>query len=284
MTMQVRTVDMSDPGAGAEFTDSLRNTGFAILQNHPIPASLVTEILRQWSGFFAGTDKYGYSYDPASDDGGRAGYFPIEVSETAVGHETRDLKEFFHVLPGGPMPPGFGDRCNAYRELGFSLGARLLDWLQQHSPDSVTDALSVPLSDMLCRETSLLRILHYPPLRGDESPGAVRAAPHEDINLLTLLPVADEPGLQVVDRDGRWIDVYSERNDLIVNSGDMLQEATGRYYPSTRHRVVNPGGPVRNASRLSMPFFLTARREIRLSDRYTAGSYLDERLRLISRA
>ena len=33
---------------------------------------------------------------------------------------------------------------------------------------------------------------------------AMRAAAHEDINLLTVLPAAREPGLQVLGRDGLW--------------------------------------------------------------------------------
>ena len=52
---------------------------------------------------------------------------------------------------------------------------------------------------------TLLRVLHYPPLRGDEEPGAVRAAAHGDINLLTILPAATEPGLQVLGKDGALI-------------------------------------------------------------------------------
>ena len=84
-------------------------------------------------------------------------------------------------------------------------------------------------------------------------------------------------------RAGDWIDVSSISGDLVINSGDMLQEATGGYYPSTTHRVNNPGGDIGNTSRISIPFFLTARRDVKLSDRYTAGSYLDERLKLISR-
>ncbi|GIR70597.1 MAG: hypothetical protein CM15mP74_18480 [Halieaceae bacterium] len=35
----------------------------------------------------------------------------------------------------------------------------------------------------------------------------LRAAPHEDINLLTLLPSADGPGLELQLRSGEWISV-----------------------------------------------------------------------------
>jgi isopenicillin N synthase-like dioxygenase len=128
-------------------------------------------------------------------------------------------------------------------------------------------------------EQTLLRILHYPPLNGSEPDGALRAAAHGDINLLTLLPAANEPGLQVLGKDGGWIDVPCDFGLLIVNIGDMLAEASGHFYPSTVHRVLNPTGQGRFKSRISMPLFLHPRRDIVLSERYTVGSYFDERMR-----
>ena len=103
---------------------------------------------------------------------------------------------------------------------------------------------------------TLLRVLHYPPLTGDEEPGAVRAAAHGDINLLTILPAATEPGLQVMGKDGEWHDVPCDFGLLIVNIGDMLEEASGKYYPSTLHRVLNPTGQAATKSRISLPLFL----------------------------
>jgi isopenicillin N synthase-like dioxygenase len=61
----------------------------------------------------------------------------------------------------------------------------------------------------------------------------------------------------------------------------MLKEASGGWYPSTSHRVANPTGAARSRSRLSAPLFLHPRPEVVLSDRYTAGAYLEERLREI---
>ena len=49
---------------------------------------------------------------------------------------------------------------------------------------------------------TLLRFIHYPPLTGDEDPEAVRAAAHEDINLITILPAATADGLQVQTMEG----------------------------------------------------------------------------------
>ena len=127
-------------------------------------------------------------------------------------------------------------------------------------------------------DQTLLRVLHYPPLAGDEEAGAIRAAAHEDINLITILPAANEPGLQVQLKDGQWADVPSDFGYLIINIGDMLQEASGGYFPSTSHRVINPKGADMSKSRISLPLFLHPRPDVVLSGRHTAKSYLHERL------
>lgn len=124
-----------------------------------------------------------------------------------------------------------------------------------------------------------MRVLHYPPLEGDEELGAIRAGAHEDINLLTVLPAANEPGLQVKTKEGDWLDVPCDFGNLIINIGDMLQEASGGYYPSTTHRVINPEGADKTKSRISLPLFLHPKPEVVLSERHTANSYLMERLR-----
>jgi len=116
-------------------------------------------------------------------------------------------------------------------------------------------------------------------MSGDEEPGAIRAAAHEDINLLTILPAANEPGLQVKTKDGNWLDVPCDFGNLIINIGDMLQEASGGYFPSTTHRVVSPEGADTSKARVSLPLFLHPKPEVVLSSRYTADSYLMERLR-----
>lgn len=281
--MIVRTVDFSAPDAAKQFARSLHETGFAVLKNHPVVPAMLQKLYADWLEFFLGEEKENFLYDPDNYDGTQQGYHPAEVSETAVGHTEKDLKEFFHFIPGGNIPPNLASQTLDYRNNGFELGRKLLHWIQEQTPTEVRKNFPGPLPDLLCPVTSLLRILHYPPLTGDETAGAVRAAAHEDINLITVLPVAEQPGLQVRSKDGNWIDVASLPGELVVNSGDMLRELTGGYYPSTTHRVLNPGGEIANVSRISIPFFLSARMETRLSERYTARSYLDERLKLLTR-
>ena len=115
-------------------------------------------------------------------------------------------------------------------------------------------------------------------MKGDEELGAIRAGAHEDINLITILPAANEPGLQVQLKNGDWIDVPCDFGNLIVNIGDMLQEASAGYFPSTSHRVINPEGTDKTKARISLPLFLHPRPDVKLSERHTAGTYLHERL------
>jgi isopenicillin N synthase-like dioxygenase len=274
--MHLPVVDFASPDAPQAFCQSLHETGFSVLRNHPLSQSLVEGIYAEWLGFFRSGAGAAYPHDPDRHDG----YFSTHVSETAKNHTHKDLKEFFHIYPWGRYPAEVSDAARRYYADGAALAATLLGWVEQYSPPGVKTGYSMPLPSMLeGSEHTLLRVLHYPPLRGNEPPAALRAAAHGDINLLTLLPAATEPGLQVLAQDGSWHDVPCEFGLLIVNIGDMLAEASGGYYPSTVHRVLNPTGDAAARSRISLPLFLHPRRDVVLSERYTVGSYFDERMR-----
>lgn len=275
--MDVLRVSYGSAEAGERLTASLRQTGFAVLTDHPIPPELVREAYAEWERFFASSAKRDYTFEPEAQDG----YFPYR-SENAKGRTQKDLKEFFHVYPDTRLPEGVSDRtCTLYDSLS-ALGGELLALIEAHTPDETRTRLSMPLRKMIeGSPRTLLRVLNYPPLTDDEEEGAIRAAAHEDINLITLLVAATESGLQVCDARGVWHDVPSDPGSVVINAGDMLQMATDGFYRSTSHRVVNPVGEGATRSRLSLPLFLQPWPEVRLSDTHTAGSYLEERLREI---
>jgi isopenicillin N synthase-like dioxygenase len=273
--MTLHAVDYRDAHAADAFARSLRDTGFAVLAHHPVDMGLVDRIYADWLDFFHGTEKNAFRYHRDGQDG----FFSTAISETAKGFATRDIKEYFHFYPWGQCPEALRPALAAYFDAASALAAELLSWVERCSPPEVSAGYSEPLSGMIAgSRATLLRVLHYPPLTGDEPEGALRAAEHADINLLTLLPAANAPGLEVLGRDGAWHAVPCDPATLIVNTGDMLEEASAGYFPSTRHRVVNPHGAERGVSRLSLPLFLHPRPEVVLSKRYTAGSYLRERL------
>ena len=113
------------------------------------------------------------------------------MSETAKGYNKKDLKEFYHFYPWGRCPELTKSVTMAlYNELNQMAGT-LLSWIESYLPENLSADLSMPLSDMIKNsQSTLFRLIHYPPLTGSEDPGALRAAPHEDINLITLLPAA----------------------------------------------------------------------------------------------
>lgn len=274
--MELKAIDYTSPTAQKDFVESLHDTGFGVLKNHPIRQSLVKSIYQNWQLFFDSSEKHNYVYHVGTQDG----YFPPNVSETAKGHTKKDIKEYFHYYPWGQCPSQLKAELAQYYKEANTLASELLGWVESYTPNDIASQYSQSLSSMIeSSDQTLLRVLHYPPLKGDEELGAIRAGAHEDINLLTILPSANEPGLQVKTKEGSWFDVPCDFGTLIVNIGDMLQEASSGYFPSTSHRVINPEGADKTKSRISLPLFLHPDPAVVLSDRYTAGSYLNERLR-----
>ena len=273
--MKLVAVDYQSDDAAQAFVESLRQTGFGVLKNHPLKQKMVDTIYAAAEAFFNKEEKHQYRYNVGTQDG----YFPPDVSEVAKGHKVKDIKEYFHYYPWGQCPDELKPYLEEYYKLANQLATELLNWIEEHSPKEVAAKYFEPLSSMIeGSDQTLLRVLHYPPLKGDEEPDAIRAAAHEDINLITILPAANEPGLQVKGTADEWIDVPCDFGNLIVNIGDMLQEASGGYFPSTTHRVVNPEGQDTSKARISLPLFLHPRPDVKLSERHTAGTYLRERL------
>jgi isopenicillin N synthase-like dioxygenase len=69
----------------------------------------------------------------------------------------------------------------------------------------------------------------------------VWAGAHGDINLITALPRATAPGLQVL-VDDQWIDAVAPEGQVIINTGLMLERLTNGVIPTGIHRVVAAPG------------------------------------------
>jgi isopenicillin N synthase-like dioxygenase len=258
------TESRTDPeGFARELGQSFERYGFAIIADHGIPAELIARAEEKAKAFFALPEEVKRSYH-IPGGGGARGYTPFGI-ETAKGATQHDLKEFWHVgreLPEGHRfaevmapnvwpaeVPGFRDSFLQLFAAFDTAGLRILEAIARHlrlAPDFFEDTVA--------DGNSVLRLLHYPPVPAD-APG-VRAGAHEDINTITLLLGAEEAGLQLLDRDGRWLPVAPKEGELVVNIGDMLQRLTNNVLKSTSHRVVNPPPERRGKARYSMPFFL----------------------------
>jgi len=273
MSFELPQLSYVAPNFADNFVDSLRQYGFAAVVDHPLDKHRIKRIYQDWLAFFASEEVSAFTMDPQSQDG----YFSLQSAEHAKGFRDRDFKEYFQFYSWGRCPETLRTDLEAHFSAAVVLGATLLGYIAHSLPASISAQLSEPLRDMIVdSEQTMLRVLHYPPIP-DGQP-VLRAAPHEDINLLTLLPAADGPGLELQLPEGEWISVPQQPGQLIVNIGDMLQEATGGFLPSTTHRVATPDVSHQSASRMSLPLFLHPRPDVVLSERYSAQQYLRQRL------
>lgn len=276
--MNILSVDYYADNAPSDFTKSLKETGFAVLKTHPIDWNLIQTVYKEWEAFLKSGNADKYLFDREKQDG----YFPKDVSEVAKGESVKDIKHFYHLyFPWGRYPEEVSDAARKMFDQMMQLGETLLEWIDDYMDPEVAKKLPQRLKDTVSRPGTLLRVLHYPAMKGDEEPGAVRAAAHEDINLITLLPIASSPGLQVLSPvTNEWYDVPCDSESIIINIGDMLQEMTNGEYIATKHRVVKPEGETKNVDRLSTPCFIHPKAEVYLSDKYPkAEIFLNERLR-----
>ena len=238
--------------------------GFVIIQNHGIEKRVIDQCVDSFRRFFAlpEADKRRYHLPGG---GGARGYTPFGI-ETAKGAKHHDLKEFWHVgreLPAGhPYArdmapnvwvegiPGFRESTLSLFQSFDALGRRLLAPIGR-----VLGLGSNYFEDKVNLGNSILRIIHYPPMPPEPTP-SVRAGAHEDINVITLLLGAEEPGLEVMSRKGEWLPINPPPGSLVCNVGDMLQRLTNCRLRSTTHRVVNPPRERASNARFSLPFFL----------------------------
>jgi len=252
----------------------MKDYGFIILKDHDVSASALTEAYQILEKFYRLPEKTKLQY-VSELGGGQRGYTPFG-QEHAKGAEVKDLKEFWHV--GREVPSGHpfekyypkniwpDDVVPEFKPLFQKLYFQL-----EQAGIQMMEALTYPLllekdffKKMVIEGNSILRLLHYPPIPEGVDPRCVRAAAHEDINFITILPAATTSGLQLKDRDGAWLDIESDYGTLIVDAGDMLSRITNDVIPSTTHRVINPQDG-KNTSRYSMPFFMHPHPESLLS-------------------
>lgn len=296
----------SAPAAfAARLGQAFRETGFAVIDRHGVDRATIDAGNAAGKAFFALPEAVKRAYIVPGGAGQR-GYTPFGA-ETAKGATARDLKEFWHV--GRERPAAHRNASPMTANLypveiaGWKeTTTRLFDALDAFGRDILSAiALHLGLPDRFFDDTvadgdSILRLLRYPPQPAPPPEGSVRAGAHEDIDVITLLLGAEEGGLQVLHRNGQWLDVNPPAGSLVVNIGDMLARLTNDLLPSTTHRVVNPRPERARFARYSTPFFLhfrpdyeirtlpltvTADRPDRYPEPVTAARALDIRLREI---
>lgn len=280
------------------FGDGIKEFGFVTVEGHGVDQKLIRDTYRDVETFFRQPDTTKKRYQ-IPDGGGQRGYTPFG-NEHAKNRTVGDLKEFWHVgreldrshrLQGRYGPNVWPEEVPSFRQNTLAL-YHALDRAAAVMLEALADYFGIArnrFADMAVDGNSVLRLIHYPPLKEKFVPGAVRAAEHEDINLITLLCEGTASGLEILTRDGEWIPVDTLQGQIVVDSGDMLSRVTNEIIPATTHRVVNPKEA--DLERYSMPFFVHPYPECDLTPLketgapkfppITADEFLQQRLREI---
>ena len=304
---QIPSLDLADFTSGdadrknkfvQDLGTAFNDIGFVALKNHGLSDALRQNLYQTVQEFFFQDEEIKKRHEFAHLNGQR-GYIGRN-KEKAKGHTVGDLKEFYHV--GQPHPlEGMPQNVFPDQPADFKQYTLETFYTFEQTGKTLLRAIALYLEldeayfeDKVSNGDSILRALHYFPIANPDAlpEGAVRAAAHGDINLITLLMGASADGLEVRRRDGQWIAITALPDQIVVNVGDMLDRLTNHKLKSTIHRVVNPAREKMNSSRFSIPFFMHPRPDMNLACLencvtsthpklyvdMTAGEFLNERL------
>jgi len=192
----------------------------------------------------------------APESHGQTGYTGLLV-ETAASSDVPDWKEMLNwgiTLPDGHplraryphrygeqvLPeaavPGIRDVLNTFH--------RKVEDVQRRFLRIIAEGLGCHESffdEMTTNGATLTRAIRYPSMAHSPGGGHVWAGAHGDINLITALPRATAPGLQVL-VDETWVDAVAPDGQVIINTGMMLERLTNGVIPTGVHRVVAAPG------------------------------------------
>jgi isopenicillin N synthase-like dioxygenase len=226
-----------------------RDIGFFYISGHGIAAEKIAALRAAAADFYAqdldwkmrhyiGLGRGHKGFVPEGEEiygGGK----PDHKEAYDIGFEAAD--DHPQVLAGLPLIggnkwpalPGFKEAAQAYYADVFALGMALLRAfaLALGQDEHAFDAL------VTC-PPSKLRLIHYP--LDPSADDALGIGAHTDYECFTLL-LADQPGLEVLNSHGQWIDAPPLTIDgeeaYVINVGDMLEVMTAGAFVATSHRV-----------------------------------------------
>ncbi len=275
--------------------------GFVAIKNYGLNNSIEKELYQEVEKFFNLPLEKKLQYEKPKLNGQR-GYISFG-RETAKGHTKSDLKEFWHfgqhLEKNDPLINEYEPNVTCHELPNFNQIGRTVFNILENTGIKILQALALHLNldenyfdQKVKGGNSILRAIHYPPIQ-TEPKGAVRAAAHGDINLITILMGASAKGLEIQTRSGEWISVTALPDHVVVNIGDMLSRFTNNKLHSSIHQVINPPKEEWGNPRFSIPFFMHPRSEMSLNclescvskenpKKYqdiTAGEFLEERIK-----
>ena len=244
----IRGEDGARERLAGEIRYAQENIGFYFAINHGVPRDLIDRTHANLRRFFA---------LPEAEKKKHKNYLPtkstIYVTSTVNENTQPDLNEMLRMQrerpadhpgtkagfvshipnhwPDETLLPGWKTEMLAYYDAMEALGQSLLP-VYARALDLPADYFD-GLFDDPCWTT---RNQHYPPVPAEDNQFGI--APHRDHGFITLLPVSEEPGLQVQATTGRWLPAHVIEGAIIVNTGEFLNRWTNGRFMATPHRVV----------------------------------------------
>lgn len=256
-------LDGSDKmGVAKQIRWALSNAGFMYVKNHGVAQSFVDDVFDVTRRFFELPMADKMALHVSKSDVALRGYIEPFGENTDPG-KTRDLKECFDIGPErasleGPFfgpnqwPSGFPQ----FQELVYGYHQKMVT-LSKQLLRGIALSLDLPethFEAIMKDPISIQRLLHYPPQNGIADKDIIGIGAHTDYGNLTILAQDDVGGLQVMNREGNWVDGTPIRGAFVINIGDLIQKLTNDIYLANMHRVINTSG----RERYSIPFFIDA--------------------------
>ena len=225
-------------------------TGF-VYTRHDVPEDMIDTAYAMLAEFFDKSldEKRRFS---APESHGQTGYTGLLV-ETAASSDVPDWKEMLNW--GRELPVGHPLRARYPHRYGpqvlpeaavpgisevLTTFHRSIEDLQRRFLRIIAEAVGCHESffdEMTTDGATLTRAIRYPSMQQAPGGAHVWAGEHGDINLITALPRATAPGLQVK-VDDQWVDAVAPEGQVIINTGMMLERLTNGVIPTGVHRVV----------------------------------------------
>lgn len=240
--------------------------GFYYITNHGVPKELIQKANAKLKQFFAlpMSEKMKLKTNAAS-----VGFIPpkstVYVTSTVNKNTMPDLNEClitarerpaddpnviarrrFHgpnEWPSEDVLPGYRTTMLEYYAAMEALGRKMLPVYAR--------ALGMPANyfdPFFTDPMWITRNQYYPAVQAEENQFGI--SPHRDHGFITLLPLAEEPGLQILAPSKGWLDAEVKENGIIVNTGEFMHRWSNGRFIATPHRVLPPKRP-----RYSIAFF-----------------------------
>ncbi|KAL4863232.1 hypothetical protein BDV12DRAFT_189845 [Aspergillus spectabilis] len=228
-----------------EVCDACTNVGFFYIKNHGVPQELVDGAFTEAHRFFHDLSEAQKIELDISKNTEFYGYAPIRTAPAPGGQVRRRLFESINF----GYEPQFDDAAVGTEDSGPSF------WRQEEDLPNFKRNLGEYYKSVLNLSRDLLRMFALESLPiDDETAKDAGIGAHSDLESFTILAQDQVKSLEVLSKDGQWVEAEPIRGTFVVNIGDAMAMWTNDLFLSTIHRAFNREGK----ARYSIPFFFGA--------------------------